>query len=788
MLTPYVLMKCVTRALVRYASNGMGLGVAGDLIVDVWEEYRKQPGEAARRMDLEATAQLPLAEALKRAEEIVREVAADQTEDMRRDMVAYTAQIPATIRRSMRRPSDPSGRTVPPHLALRGPEDLCRILPPCLPRFKPGDRPLGADLELVEPLGIGGYGEVWKARNFDLGTMPFVALKFCIDPASKDRLLHEASLISRLQSECVHPGIVRLRQSYRRADPPCLEYEYVDGGELTGWILEWHSPARGGPPPQYVGGLIARLSEIVGFAHRLSPAIVHRDLKPANILVQNGQAGLQFKITDFGLGGIVSAPTRPNPGDGIALGLPRPSIMAGSYTPLYASIQQQRNCPTDPRDDVYALGVVWFQMLTGDLSRGAPRGRSWHGRLQRDGMIPELIDLLADCIDDDPASRPADAAELSARITGLLAARPLMKLVDDGKRLLESGGYDEAGIVFSEALRLQPDSPDALFWSARLSFERREIEDALHYLESAQSQGFADRAQVAFWAFRCLFTYHDPGKEPWDVRIDIDRELLLNAIDMDPGNAAYKFWLGKIMAGHGGEDARAAVEHVREAVGLAPGETEYRIGLSELYSRSGQLEDAMTCLQAAVGIEPGDAEVHRMLGDVYAAEARRYDWGEPGSNATPAHDQEGVMELMGKALRCYEEAFRLGATGGRILCDLADSAFSVADYEKSAYWYGRYSLSEGYDFDFDDWTKHAIACFHAGAYEQSIEMLNSLHDCESQYWLGRARLALGDYSQALGHFEAARQAYDDDGCVEHFKDEDLVAWTDKAARETRSGA
>ena len=70
------------------------------------------------------------------------------------------------MRQSLRRPADPSGKTVPAGLALRRPEDLLPLLPQGLPRFKPGDRPLpGVDRELVELLGSGGFGEVWTARN-----------------------------------------------------------------------------------------------------------------------------------------------------------------------------------------------------------------------------------------------------------------------------------------------------------------------------------------------------------------------------------------------------------------------------------------------------------------------------------------------------------------------------------------------------------------------------------------------------------------------------------------------
>ena len=68
-----------------------------------------------------------------------------------------------------------------------------------------------------------------------------------------------------------HPGIVALQQTYLSADPPCLQYEYVEGGDLAGLILEWHRQASK-PSPTQAARVVLRLGEIVGFAHRLEPA------------------------------------------------------------------------------------------------------------------------------------------------------------------------------------------------------------------------------------------------------------------------------------------------------------------------------------------------------------------------------------------------------------------------------------------------------------------------------------------------------------------------------------
>jgi WD40 repeat protein/serine/threonine protein kinase len=290
-------------------------------------------------------------------------------------------------------------------------------------RFQPGDRPIpGADWELLTLLGKGGFGEVWKAHNPQLTNQPPVALKFCLrlDERGRELLRHEADMVLRVQQQLKSERVVPLLHAYLNNDPPCLEYPYVEGGTLVQFIEHGR---QGGVKlePDQVEVVIRSIAKVVGAAHRATPKLVHRDLKPANVLVERRPDGKRLlRVTDFGIGAIISQPLLEQARTSSSLQANMASVLTGAYTPLYASPQQIRGDKPDPRDDVYSLGVIWYQLLTSDLTSPAPTGRMWSEPLRRGGMTDAAIDLLASCFESDPAYRPADAGVLAERLMGLV--------------------------------------------------------------------------------------------------------------------------------------------------------------------------------------------------------------------------------------------------------------------------------------------------------------------------------------------------------------------------------
>jgi serine/threonine protein kinase len=428
----FPLLTCVGKALAKHGVRFlMNLAPGGDVIYDianeVWEDYQRQGHHDALRGELEALAQASPTNAELRSavDQAVEEAAGEQPDPVRDAMANYLTQVPATIRRSLRRPSDESGTTFASGETLRGADDLVRFLPSRLPRFKPGDRPLaGLDLELEELVGSGGFGEVWKARNPNMRNAPPVALKFCLDQSTIAVLRNEAGVLDRVMKQGRHAGIVPLLHTYLSADPPFLEYQYVGGGDLTGLIQEMHG--RGRPKPDVANRLVLRLAEIVAFAHRATPPIVHGDLKPANLLVRrHADRKVALFITDFGIGGLAAA---LSVGQKQQRSRSRQDLLTdavrGAYTPLYASPQQRARRPgepADPRDDIHALAVIWFQLLTGDLGMTSIP-TDWREQAKERGLSDPLIELLARCFSPKPEKRPDNAIVLVEQMRAALAA------------------------------------------------------------------------------------------------------------------------------------------------------------------------------------------------------------------------------------------------------------------------------------------------------------------------------------------------------------------------------
>jgi serine/threonine-protein kinase len=202
---------------------------------------------------------------------------------------------------------------------------------------------------VLRRLGGGGMGEVYLAEDTRLGRQ--VALKrpseaWLSMPDARERLHREASAAGRL----THPNIAAIYDVLDVDSQPYIVMEYVEGESLA------HVLRRGALPLDQAIAVGTEIAEALTAAH--AKGIVHRDLKPANIsLTPDGHA----KVLDFGL---AKGPAikQPSPGQGVTT-ITVPGQAMG--TPGYSSPEQLVGAPADPRDDLYSLGVVLYELLTG---------------------------------------------------------------------------------------------------------------------------------------------------------------------------------------------------------------------------------------------------------------------------------------------------------------------------------------------------------------------------------------------------------------------------------------
>jgi hypothetical protein len=305
-------------------------------------------------------------------------------------------------------------RYVLAHLAGETPdvESLCVDRPDLLPRVKalvasyhaldgalagpadaamPSTWPALPGLRVIERLGRGGAGEVYKVEDTTLGRV--VAAKVLRRDSPLAALIPDFLREARSLALFDDPRIVRLLE-LRPGDPPVLLMEYVDGFTLDeiGPSLEFEQRAR----------LVAEVAEALGRAHALG--LQHRDVKPANILVN---ARLEPKLLDFGI-------ARADPHQGHGIGTP----------PYMAPEQLDASRPIDARADVYALGVVLYELLCGARpgSAGAPRLP-----VEIDSRVPEPLQAIAlQAMAEDPADRYPSAREMALDLRRYIEGRPVL--------------------------------------------------------------------------------------------------------------------------------------------------------------------------------------------------------------------------------------------------------------------------------------------------------------------------------------------------------------------------
>lgn len=329
---------------------------------------------------------------------------------------------------------------------------------------------LDARFRIRDVLGEGGLGCVYLAQ--DLRTGEEVALKILVPryrgrPEREARLLQEADLAARIGP---HPGLPRVIAAGRLASLggcPFVAWEVVRGKQLNALLA-----LGGAPPPRVAAGWARQLAEILRVLHGAD--VVHRDVTVDNVLVQNDHVREQTHIRLIDLSHAAIAVRRADPSERLTRDFEVPG------THRFMAPEQARAMPADPKMDVFAFGVVLYELLTGKNPFGHVKDRETFIRMQAQGALTvpridprvvgeaaaDLVELVHVCTLDDAAARP-DAEAIVRRLDAALAAmgvgdpdapaaelgaRPGLTVVAPASQQADSGGALPGGEV-------EPDAP-----------------------------------------------------------------------------------------------------------------------------------------------------------------------------------------------------------------------------------------------------------------------------------------------------------------------------------------
>ena len=378
--------------------------------------------------------------------------------------------------------------------------------------FTPGTM-LAGRYRIVALVGKGGFGEVYRADDTKLGQA--VALKFFRGALSLD-LLERLYAEVRIGRQVSHPNVCRLHDIVEVEGQTFLAMEYVDGEDLASLLAR-----IGRLSPDKAIDVARDLCAALAAVH--DKGIVHRDLKPANVLIDGrGRA----RLTDFGLA--------------IGLEAPEPGQVAG--TPAYMAPEQLTGGEITFRSDLYALGLILYEMFTGrrffeakslaDLTvqhaeAKLPRMTSASGLLD-----PAVERAILRCLEEDPTSRPASARALIASLPGgdpleaALAAgeTPSPEMVAVAGQVGDLDRVTAWSLLLAVAFGLLASAylTDTTTLVGKASFPKppealveraHEVLTRLGYVEPP-----ADTAQSFVWdpAYLRYVASHDPSPRRWD--------------------------------------------------------------------------------------------------------------------------------------------------------------------------------------------------------------------------------------------------------------------------------
>ena len=489
---------------------------------------------------------------------------------------------------------------------------------------------LGGRFRILRFIGAGGMGEVYEAADEELGGT--VALK----TIRADRMERSGEFLEQFREEAkvarrvTHTNICRIFDVGRDGDRMFFTMEFIAGEDLASLLRR-----QGRIPAAAVLPLACQMAAGLDALHSLG--IVHRDFKPGNVIVADSPSGTQRAVvTDFGL-------ARPQEA---TMTMAAPGVAHIRGTPDYMAPEQLMGKPVTAAADIYAFGLVLYEMTagarlsgrTGAGKCGAAAGRFRRPSRHAPGLPRSWDTVILRCLERDPQMRPRSAGEAVAALSGstrlpvrrlrprtwitaaaafavlMLAALGIATWNRTGKpSTVAAGGAHETYLKAQDALDHY--------------YRPHGVEDAVRLFDETvrKDQGFAlayaglARANfLQYWQMRDA-KYVEPSRANAEKALALDSKL-----------ASVHVTLGRLYTETGKSDL--AAQELNEALRLDARDAEAYYALATLYDKQGRTAEVEPLYQRAIDLAPDD---WRFPDNSPISTCARASWTKPSSRARP---------------------------------------------------------------------------------------------------------------------------------------------------------
>jgi serine/threonine protein kinase len=467
--------------------------------------------------------------------------------------IDYLAAIPTNVARYVSRTEKQSNCLPWP---LDREQGYLGFLPIHVPPLSVGTELPKTAYRLDQVLGSGELGVAYRVTNSSDPSQKRV-VKFCLDNALVGSLAREREHLNRLLTLGLgrwSPGIARLYGYNLDTQIPYLVYEYCPGSDVTAEIREVREETSSGFSADKALDLVSQIAGALAFIH--GRGLVYGDLKPANVIVMShGAASVQdsasrqsathhsalstyqAKLTDFGTTGVSAAmisqscPISSRENAPLVSAATHARLVHGSQTSMYMCGELRRGDQLQPHHDIYSLGVLWYQLLIGDVTQEIHPG--WAEELSSEFQTPKKhVEVLQRCV-GYYKRRPANAADLLTVLQSLTAhegQRPTVTFVSERLRKLDErfakmSGSMSPALGVGEEQRSLPTSQGSLPLPALSSIEKiGEIEETICGQETRiLGEGFVPR----------------PGTNPAQISREAELARLKRLLSNQMSNQAY---------------------------------------------------------------------------------------------------------------------------------------------------------------------------------------------------------------------------------------------------------